>query len=130
MRFVFAEVFFGDGNGYGINAETGIQIGGVGFDVVDVQSQLSDGCKEILKIALVFQLKVDFKVVGAVLLPIRAVSKDKIAFNQCHQCIGKPSSQRKSRFTGYLFTSITGMTFGKQSDYLLAILRIAEYGIE
>ena len=63
-------------------------------------------------------------------LPIRRVSKDKIAFNQCQQSIRKSSSQRKSRLTGYLFTSITGMTLGEQTNDLLAIFRIAEYGIE
>ena len=66
VRFEFSEIIFRYGNGYRIYAEARVLIRGIGFDVVNVETEFSYGVEKLLKVALVFEFEVDFKVVGLV----------------------------------------------------------------
>ena len=67
MLFVLLQFLTGHSKGNREDADAGIQVGRVGFNIVDTDAQGPDGGDEIRQIAFVFQFQMDFKVVGAVL---------------------------------------------------------------
>ena len=52
--FIFFQLLATDGNGDGVNAESGILIGSIGFDIIDFHAKLTDRCNKILQIGDVF----------------------------------------------------------------------------
>ena len=67
VGFVLFELCACDGDGNRVDAQARVEVRGVRFDVVDAQTEAANGGDEVLQIALVFQLKVDFEVVRAVM---------------------------------------------------------------
>ena len=67
MALVFFQLRAGNGDGDGIYAQARIEIGGIGFNIVYLQAELSNGGDEVLQIQPVLQLQMDFKVVAAIL---------------------------------------------------------------
>ena len=67
MAAVFGSVLLTDGQRNGENAQTGVDVGRVGFDVVDFQPEGTHGGDETLEVLAVFQLQVNLKVIRAVL---------------------------------------------------------------
>ena len=67
VGFILFQLGGGDGDGDAIYAESRIEVGGIGFDIVDAQAEAANGGDEILQVAFVFQFQVDFEVIGAVM---------------------------------------------------------------
>ena len=66
MLLVFFEFLASNGQRDGINTEAGTVISRIGFDVVNLQAKLAKSSDEILEVIFIFELEVNFKVIGTV----------------------------------------------------------------
>ena len=67
VRLILLKLFTLNGERNRVNAKTGIDIRGVYLDIVDSHAKLTDGSNEALEVFLFLKLKMDFKMIGAIL---------------------------------------------------------------
>ena len=63
MRLVFLQLCGAYRNCNRINAESGIDICGICLNIIYAKSELADSCHKVLKVALVLEFQMNFKMI-------------------------------------------------------------------